>query len=70
MRPLVRAALAALLLVPLACEPAAELEPEAAPAVAPQSLLDHSAEFEQRVYEVTDGVHQAVGFDLANSILV
>ncbi len=70
MRPLVRAALAALLLVPLACEPAPESAPEAAPAVAPQSLLDHSAEFEQRVYEVTDGVHQAVGFALGNSILV
>jgi alkyl sulfatase BDS1-like metallo-beta-lactamase superfamily hydrolase len=33
-------------------------------------LVAHSAEFERRVYEVTDGVHVAVGFGLANSILL
>jgi alkyl sulfatase BDS1-like metallo-beta-lactamase superfamily hydrolase len=33
-------------------------------------LEAHSAEFERQVYEVTDGVHVAVGFGLANSILV
>ncbi|MEE2678674.1 MAG: alkyl sulfatase dimerization domain-containing protein [Myxococcota bacterium] len=36
----------------------------------PRPLEEHTAEFEQRVYEVTDGVHVAVGFGLANSILV
>ena len=34
------------------------------------ALAAHSAEFERRVYEVTDGVHLAVGFGLANSVLV
>jgi alkyl sulfatase BDS1-like metallo-beta-lactamase superfamily hydrolase len=34
------------------------------------TLEAHTAEFERRVYEVTTGVHQAVGFGLANSILV
>jgi alkyl sulfatase BDS1-like metallo-beta-lactamase superfamily hydrolase len=33
-------------------------------------LAAHTAEFEKEVYQVTDGVHQAVGFGLANSILV
>ena len=33
-------------------------------------LEAHSAEFEKRVYRVAEGVHQAVGFGLANSILV
>jgi len=35
-----------------------------------EKLDDHSREFERNVYEVTDGVYQAVGFGLANSILV
>jgi alkyl sulfatase BDS1-like metallo-beta-lactamase superfamily hydrolase len=33
-------------------------------------LAARTAEFERRVYTVTDGVHVAVGFGLANSILV
>jgi alkyl sulfatase BDS1-like metallo-beta-lactamase superfamily hydrolase len=33
-------------------------------------LEAHTAEFERRVYEVTEGVYVAVGFGLANSILV
>lgn len=36
----------------------------------PAPLEAHSAEFERRVYEVTPGVYAAVGFGLANSILV
>ena len=58
-----------------ACEPspapapAPPAGPEAAVAVHPK-LAAHTAEFERKVYEVTDGVHQAVGFGLANSILV
>jgi glyoxylase-like metal-dependent hydrolase (beta-lactamase superfamily II) len=49
-----------------ACErPVAEGE-----AIAPVALAAHTAEFEKAVIEVTDGVHQAVGFGLANSILV
>ena len=51
----------------------------AAPPVEPEVLVEesvpapleaHSAEFERRVYEVTPGVHAAVGFGLANSILI
>jgi alkyl sulfatase BDS1-like metallo-beta-lactamase superfamily hydrolase len=34
------------------------------------TLAAHDQEFERTVYEVTDGVHQAVGFGIANSILV
>ncbi len=34
------------------------------------TLLAHTSEFEQRVYHVTEGVHVAVGYALANSILV
>jgi alkyl sulfatase BDS1-like metallo-beta-lactamase superfamily hydrolase len=60
-----RAALALLL---AACgEPAA---PPPSGQSAHAALAAHSAEFERRVYSVTDGVHVAVGFALANSILV
>ncbi len=34
------------------------------------SLWRHTAEFKQSVYQVTDGVHQAVGWGIANSIMV
>lgn len=34
------------------------------------ALAAHSAEFEKRIYEVTDGVYSAVGYALANSILL
>ncbi len=33
-------------------------------------LAEHTAEFEKGVIEVTDGVHVAIGFGLANSILI
>jgi alkyl sulfatase BDS1-like metallo-beta-lactamase superfamily hydrolase len=63
----VRSAVAiALLLLALACggeEPPAQ-------AIGPQALREHTAEFERRVYTVTDGVHVAVGYALANSILI
>lgn len=39
-------------------------------AVGPEALIAHSAEFERRIYDVTDGVHVAVGYALANSILI
>jgi alkyl sulfatase BDS1-like metallo-beta-lactamase superfamily hydrolase len=47
----------------------AEVPPGAMIHVDPR-LAAHTAEFEQKVYEVTDGVHQAVGFGLANSIMI
>jgi alkyl sulfatase BDS1-like metallo-beta-lactamase superfamily hydrolase len=50
----------------------AETPPEAPGAVihVDPRLAAHTAEFERNVYEVSDGVHQAVGFGLANSIMV
>jgi alkyl sulfatase BDS1-like metallo-beta-lactamase superfamily hydrolase len=48
-----------------AAVPLAEGEPAVHPALAAQT-----AEFERKVYSVTEGVHVAVGFGLANSILV
>ena len=39
------------------------------PAVHP-ALAAQTAEFERRVVEVTEGVHVAIGFGLANSILI
>jgi len=49
----------------IAPTPLADGEPAVHPALAAQS-----AEFERKVYSVTEGVHVAVGFGLANSILV
>jgi alkyl sulfatase BDS1-like metallo-beta-lactamase superfamily hydrolase len=50
-------------------DPPSEAAPPVEGEVHPQ-LATHSTEFEKRVYQVTDGVHQAVGFGLANSIMV
>ncbi len=50
-------------------EPPPETAPPGEGQVHPK-LAAHTAEFEKRVYEVTDGVHLAVGFGLANSIMV
>ena len=35
-----------------------------------KALKDHTGEFEKKIYKVTDGVHAAVGYTMANSILV
>jgi len=48
-----------------------EAPPPPAPAVAPSAALaEHSKEFRQEIIEVTDGVHVAVGYGIANSILL
>ncbi|MEE9606965.1 MAG: alkyl sulfatase dimerization domain-containing protein [Myxococcota bacterium] len=64
-----RALLCALLTALCGCE-----DRESVPAFLEGSvhptLLAHTAEFERKVYEVTEGVHLAVGYGLANSILV
>jgi alkyl sulfatase BDS1-like metallo-beta-lactamase superfamily hydrolase len=56
----------------LACGP--EAPPDAAPVdfegAAHPELVAHSAEFARKVYEVAPGLHVAVGFGLANSILI
>jgi len=49
-------------------EPPAPVVPDGAEAH--PAIVAQSAEFEPRVYRVTDRVHVAVGFALANSILI
>jgi alkyl sulfatase BDS1-like metallo-beta-lactamase superfamily hydrolase len=61
-----RAAAAALLLAVAACQ---ERRAPPAPAAHPD-LAAHSAEFVRGVVDVTDGVHVAIGYGLANSILI
>ncbi|MGH8456350.1 MAG: alkyl sulfatase dimerization domain-containing protein [Stenotrophobium sp.] len=69
MKTLIRFSLAACLLLCVACgRPAAPPAVSAAPT--PQALLDHSAEFAQGVVKVTDGVYVAIGYGIANSILL
>ena len=43
---------------------------EATNSPTPEDLVSHSEEFRREVIEVTEGVHVAVGFALANAILV
>lgn len=38
--------------------------------VTPEELASHTAEFNQEIIEVTDGVYVAIGYGLANSILL
>lgn len=58
----------ALTLVVAACgKPAA---PPAPAVTTPQALAAHSAEFRREVIEVTDGVYVAIGYGIANSILL
>jgi alkyl sulfatase BDS1-like metallo-beta-lactamase superfamily hydrolase len=74
-QPAPRAAAASLFVTAIllfGCEPQSTSRETAASVqghVHPQ-LAAHTAEFERKVYRVTDGVYQAVGFGLANSIMV
>ena len=36
----------------------------------PEDLVNHSLEFKKEIIEVTEGVHVAVGFALANAIMI
>ena len=47
-----------------------EIEIEKTLPSTPEDLKDHSAEFTKEVIEVTDGVHMAIGFALANAMMV
>jgi alkyl sulfatase BDS1-like metallo-beta-lactamase superfamily hydrolase len=49
---------------------AADAPLESLPAGSNPDLVAHSAEFKQEVIKVTDGVYVAVGFGLANSVLL
>jgi alkyl sulfatase BDS1-like metallo-beta-lactamase superfamily hydrolase len=66
--PMVRVAAVALLLLAVACDRPKNLL--ANPAATPRALVTHSEEFTRGVLKVTDGVYVAVGFALANSILI
>jgi alkyl sulfatase BDS1-like metallo-beta-lactamase superfamily hydrolase len=58
-------------LAAMACACGRESAPPPAPTVAPSAALaEHSKEFRQEIIEVTDGVHVAVGYGIANSILL
>jgi len=50
--------------------PGRRVEPVAVEGDANPKLVAHTEEFERKVYTVTDGVYQAVGFGVANSIMV
>lgn len=64
-----RAAIALGLIISACGErPAAPVAPAAVPG--PEELAAHSEEFRREVIRVTDGVYVAVGFGLANSILI
>jgi alkyl sulfatase BDS1-like metallo-beta-lactamase superfamily hydrolase len=62
-------ALFALWLPTCGTDPREPVTPGFAGAAHPE-LVAHSSEFERKVYEVVPGVHVAVGFGLANSILL
>ena len=47
-----------------------EIEIEKSLPSTPEDLKQHSAEFTKEVIEVTDGVHMAIGFALANAMMV
>ena len=57
----------ALLLI-YSCSDSTPLQSSDAPT--PDDLIAHSNEFKKEVIEVTDGIHVAVGFALANAILI
>ena len=57
----------ALLLI-YSCSDSTPLQSSNAPT--PDDLIAHSDEFKKEVIEVTDGIHVAVGFALANAILI
>ena len=55
-------------LVLAACDSAQA--PDYPPAPAPEALRTHGEEFRQQVVEVTDGVYVAIGFGIANAIMI
>jgi alkyl sulfatase BDS1-like metallo-beta-lactamase superfamily hydrolase len=61
---------AACLLAACQSQDAAEVDPPVVEGEVNPALERQTEEFERKVYTVTDGVYQAVGFGVANSILV
>ena len=59
-----------LLLISLLISCSEEIEIETSLPSTPEDLQKHSAEFKKEVIEVTEGVHMAIGFALANAMMV
>ena len=59
-----------LLLLPLILSCSDQKDIEISIPSTPDELKLHTAEFQKEVIEVTDGVHMAVGFALANSMMI
>ncbi|MDX1588587.1 MAG: alkyl sulfatase dimerization domain-containing protein [Oleiphilaceae bacterium] len=53
-----------------ACGLSGEEPPNETGALTPEALDAHSEEFREDVIEVTDGVHVAIGFGIANTIMI
>lgn len=64
------ACVAAVLMFTLAACNRASSEHSAAPVATPQALQQHSSEFERGVFKVAEGVYVAIGYGIANSILL
>ncbi|MGE5254683.1 MAG: alkyl sulfatase dimerization domain-containing protein [Planctomycetaceae bacterium] len=54
----------------LSCSDGKQEAPPARTSVQAKELIDHTAEFKQEVIRVADGVYVAVGYGIANSILI
>ena len=59
-----------LLLISLLISCSEEIEIETSLPSTPEDLQKHTAEFKKEVIEVTEGVHMAIGFALANAMMV
>ena len=57
-----------LLIVLTACNQKEEIQ--ITPALVPEDLINHSQEFKKGVLSFDDAIHVAIGFSLANSIMV
>ena len=52
----------------LSCDPITEIE--RSPPLTPEELKKHSEEFRKEIITVTEGIHVAIGYSLANSMMV
>ncbi len=59
-----------LLLISLLISCSEEIEIEISLPSTPEDLKEHTTEFKKEVIEVTEGVHMAIGFALANAMMV
>ena len=57
-----------LLIVLTACNQKEEIQ--ITPTLVPEDLINHSQEFKKGVLSFNDAIHVAIGFSLANSIMV